>query len=251
MAPRYISQEVLDIRESDILDHASQIIQDKCISDLTMDKLVGQVNYSKGTVYNHFSSKEDVFVALCNRHMHTLIELMEAAKNIDTSPRYKMLSISFAYMLSVLLNPDSFFLMMSTTTDNFEKASSERTSEHAKLSDVLRGICGSIVQEAVDKNELTVATGYTIEDISISFYAMSFGSIGLFLKKNSLNCTQGCVFLEDKMVFHTNTVMDGFNWKKPDQNQEEFLELIKQTVYVKELKILQERGINLSNLEMM
>ena len=47
-------------REQLILDAARNIINQEGWEHLTMERVAAAVEYSKGTVYNHFSSKEDV-----------------------------------------------------------------------------------------------------------------------------------------------------------------------------------------------
>lgn len=243
MTPRYLSENDLKQREEDILNHAVELIQNRCVNTLTIDKLVNEVSYSKGTVYNHFSSKEDVLVALSNRYMGKLVRLFVIARNIDSCPRNKMLTISFAYMLSILLNPKSFYLMLSISTDNFEKSSLKRTEEHKKFNDQLFNISHSIVQEAVDSNDLTLADGQTIEDISLSQYAMAFGTIALFLKKETPNSPDKYKQLERKILFHLNIAMDGVGWKQPKQEQDELLKKLKESAYAMEIKELNTRGI--------
>ena len=116
MPPRYIDEAALQARETIILDQALVIIRAQGIVGLTMDKLVAKVSYSKGTVYNHFSSKEDVLAGLCNRNMRSVLTLFIRAAAIDACARDRMTAICFAYMLSVLLSPQHFALVMNAKT---------------------------------------------------------------------------------------------------------------------------------------
>ncbi|MEO1235180.1 MAG: helix-turn-helix domain-containing protein, partial [Planctomycetota bacterium] len=56
-------REIAD-RERLILDHARRMLLDGGVASLSMDRLAEAIEYSKGTVYQHFSSKEDVVAAL-------------------------------------------------------------------------------------------------------------------------------------------------------------------------------------------
>ncbi|TBR42817.1 TetR/AcrR family transcriptional regulator [Marinomonas agarivorans] len=247
MAPRYLSKETLESRENDILDQAQAIIHQEGFPMLTMDKLIGQVSYSKGTVYNHFTSKEDVFVALCNRDMKKKIAMFIKATSLDSCARFKMLSACMSYLISVLLSPNNFVLNACTNAESFDKASESRANEHVELNDTLRETCNSVIEEAVANNELTLPEGKSLDEISLTIYSMVFGSIGLFLKKETMACPQEGLILENILLSHVNIVMDGLQWKQTDADQQAFIKQLKQTVLADEVATLKRQGIDLDS----
>jgi len=245
MAPRYIDQATLDAREDEILDQALMIVEHQGLSALTVDKVVTSVSYSKGTVYNHFSSKEDIYTALCNRNMRDLADLFRRAAAIDTSERHKMAAIGFAYMLMVLLTPQSFTLMMNAKTEIFEKATPERGEEHERLDCVLFGICNQVIVNAIEKKELQLKEGVSESDATFSIYAICFGTIGLLLKKDrSCQSTMGGM-LEDRVIAHGNIVMDGLGWLPAPTPTGEFIDYLKTHIFAAEIALLHERGVDL------
>lgn len=58
-------QQAIADREVELILLAKGIVQKEGFANLTMDKLTAASSYSKGTIYNHFCSKEDVVLALC------------------------------------------------------------------------------------------------------------------------------------------------------------------------------------------
>ncbi len=52
-------------REELILDRAREMLAEKGYLGLKLDELAEAVEYSKGTLYQHFSSKEDMILAIC------------------------------------------------------------------------------------------------------------------------------------------------------------------------------------------
>ena len=246
MAPRYINEAILAAREDEILDQALVIIEQQGLTALTMDKVVASVNYSKGTVYNHFSSKEDLYTALCNRNMRQLAKLFRRAVDIDTSERHKMTAIGFAYMLMVLLTPQSFTLMMNAKTEIFEKATPERGEEHEALDNVLFTICNQVIQAAIAKKELTLKPGIDEQQATFSIYAMAFGTMGLLLKKdNACQSTMGGLMLEDRVLAHGNMIMDGLGWLAATTPESEFIDHLKQQVFAEEIATLHKCGVDL------
>lgn len=242
MAPRYIDNDELQARENEILDQAIELIAEQGIAFLTIDKLVGRVNYSKGTIYNHFSSKEDVLTALCNRSMQNVLALIIRAKQLDVSARRKMTAVIYSYMLSVLMFPQHFVLVMSAKTEMFAKASTERREEHEELDGQLFEMGNSIVSEAVENGELILKEGQNAEEVTFAFWANSFGTIALLFSGEGICSTQASFELEDRVLAHADLLMDGFAWQRSEQklSDDEFLNYLKSEVYVNELQQLSQ-----------
>ncbi len=58
-------QQAIADREVELVQLAKTIVEEQGFTNLTMDRLTALSAYSKGTIYNHFCSKEDVIIALC------------------------------------------------------------------------------------------------------------------------------------------------------------------------------------------
>ncbi len=245
MAPRYMDDAALAHREEEILDKALEIISKNSIVSLTMDKLVANVNYSKGTVYKHFSSKEDVLAGLCNRNMRSVMELFGRAAEIEGSAREKMTAIGFAYMVSVLLSPQHFTLVMNAKTELFDAASIKRQEEHEEIDGKLLNVICGIIASAVSNSELTLNSPEDIQKISFSLWSMAFGTIGLLLNGEKACSTTTGLMLEDRVIANGNIVMDGWNWSQSNRDQAEFIRLLKSDIFAAELDALEQQDIYL------
>lgn len=51
-------QQAIADREVELIQLAKSLVQEQGFANLTMDKLTSASSYSKGTIYNHFCSKE-------------------------------------------------------------------------------------------------------------------------------------------------------------------------------------------------
>lgn len=245
MSPRYIDASTLQEREEHILDNALEIISTQGIVALTMDKLVSHIGYSKGTLYNHFSSKEDVLAGLCNRNMTRVKDLFIRATNIEANARDKMIAISFAYLLSVLLSPQHFALVMNAKTELFEKASPARREEHDQLDEALFSLMHGIIQEAIAKQELILKDGVDPQQVSFSTWAMAFGTIALLLNGEKACSTMTGMMLEDRVIAHSNIVMDGLGWQVSERDQQQFLDWLRDDLFVEEVDALEQKGVRL------
>ena len=97
-------RELLE-REELILDVAQTMLHQHGYNHLTMDRIAETVEYSKGTIYNHFASKEDLVCSLCCRCITNLIEVFERAYHYPGSTRERYSAIGIGYSLYNQLHP--------------------------------------------------------------------------------------------------------------------------------------------------
>ncbi len=249
MSPRVIDHASLQARERELLAAALEIIRREGAAALTMDKVVARVPYSKGTVYNHFSGKEDLLTGLCNQSMQRLLRLFQRVLTFSGSSREKMLAICFAYMLFAQLYPDRFMLVITAKTPSVsEKASQKRQSEHLALDAELLGVAIRVINEAQSRGELTLPAGRRPEQVAFSLWAMTFGTIAL-LSENVERCSaRSALLMEQEVVNHSNLVLDGLGWQ-PASSTERTLETIsrcKLELFAEEVARLGERGKTLA-----
>jgi len=245
MSPKVIDEDALQAREQVLLDTALEMITEYGVAALTMDKLVSRVPYSKGTVYNHFSSKEDLLIGLCNNSMKGMLEMFQRLATFDGSSRERMLGIGFAYMLYTYLYPAKFMLVITAKTPSVsEKTSLARQDEHQNLDNKLLGVALEIIEDAVAKGELHLGTNRQPEQVAFSVWAMCFGTIAL-LSENVERCSaRSDLSLEREVVNHANLVLDGLNWL-PLSHQTDtgnLIERLKSGPFKPEIELLAEQG---------
>jgi len=76
--PTRKQREIAD-RHTRFLDIAGSLIEAEGYSTLSMDRIAELAEYSKGTVYQHFSCKEEILIQLCNQNSQNLKSLFTAA----------------------------------------------------------------------------------------------------------------------------------------------------------------------------
>lgn len=243
MSPRSIDETTLAAREAEILDAALGLMAEHGISGLTIDKIVSRVSYSKGTVYNHFSSKEDVFTGLCNRNMALVLDLFRRAISIEGSSREKMTAIGYTYFLTVLINPQQFNLKMNATMEIFDKASTARKEQHSALDQSIMGLCNQPAEMAVENGDLVLQEGVTTMDVSLSLYSTIFGTIALMLKQGACGTgtAGGVLDMKRRVMAHGNLVMDGLGWRRTtnSRSDDELIAHLNEHIFAKEIAMLE------------
>lgn len=89
MAPR-ISDEAREERRVTILQAALECFSTKGYYASTVDDIVKYAKLSKGSIYNYFSSKEDIFISILQHETKKSREVLEAKLNEIDSPLEKI-----------------------------------------------------------------------------------------------------------------------------------------------------------------
>ncbi|MCW8949674.1 MAG: TetR/AcrR family transcriptional regulator, partial [Sedimenticola sp.] len=206
-------QRELAKREALILDTAQNILHEQGYSSLTMDRIAEAIEYSKGTIYNHFTSREDLLTGVCNAGMSVLAELFSRALTFNGTTRERLLAVQYAYLLHALLQPTQFMLVISAKTASLsERTSERRQAEHYQLEGRLMGPMLKLVDEAITNRELVLPKQMTKQQIVFTNWAGSFGAIALLINSEG-KCSgrQGLAF-QSEIFNHANLLLDGMQW---------------------------------------
>ena len=95
-------------REKALLGIARKMLIEQGYAGLNMDRLAEATEYSKGTIYQHFSSKEDLITALAVESSEQRLALMAKARTFRGRPRERVLALGLADELFVRLHPHYF-----------------------------------------------------------------------------------------------------------------------------------------------
>ena len=245
MSPRILDYQTQQDRENILLDCAHAFIQRENIATLTIDKLVKELPFSKGTVYNHFSSKEDLLLGLCNRGMTILTGMFNRANAFNGIPRERGLAIHFAYMLYAKLYPTLFMLVLTAKTSNItDKASTARQDEHLQLEALLIAPIISIFKDSLAKGEINPPVSMTLEQLSFACWSLSFGTNALLLQNIEHCGTRSSLIVERELLNNVNILFDGFQFQPLTQEFDwtQTLFKLKQITFHPEITELEGKG---------
>lgn len=112
VTPRPLKERQRQEREQLILQVAEQVLLEKGYHETSMDEVAARVGVSKGTVYLHFPSKEDLVKAILVRSMDMFLQEMEKIIASDSTNRAKleamlhfMYTDLFSQQAQLLANP--------------------------------------------------------------------------------------------------------------------------------------------------
>lgn len=157
------SEEIEKVREN-ILNHALDIIGTEGYDNLTMRSLGERLGFAAKTVYNYYSSKEEIYLRVLTRGFETLnIQAGEAIKGVD-DPIERLRILSKVYLDFGINNANYYNIMFNWDVPKFtdyvgtilEPIAREERDEAFAFAKVAEQTVGEILQdEKVSEEEIT------------------------------------------------------------------------------------------------
>lgn len=205
-------QRQLEEREQAFLDRAWEMIQRDGLLNLQMARLAAECDYAVGTLYQHFSSKEDLLVALAARRTSERIELFERAANWQAPTRHRMFAIVIADVLFAQRSPDFFRLSQYVSTHAvWASASPERRTAALERSRPLGEAVHRVIEDAI--------AGGDVDSNGLAGYELCGGLWAMSVGMQTLVCADGvlesqCVPRPYQLLLHqAHALLNGLNWQ--------------------------------------
>lgn len=122
-------------REELILNVAFSLLQEKGFHGLNMQTIANRTDYSKGTIYQHFTCKEDVLTKLVTRCGERLISLIDIALENSEGLRHKIVMVSWAFFINAEQEPETAGLVSMVKSPEFQVKVSEAQQKSIKIID--------------------------------------------------------------------------------------------------------------------
>ena len=251
MSPKIFSPEEKDAREQEMLGCAKLIIRDEGLAGLTIDKLVKQLPYSKGTVYTHFSSKEDIMLAICTERMQQIGEIMARALTFNGNSREKALAVHVGSMLNSQAYPDDFMIGVSVKSAGCtSKASEFRRLKHQQIEMAFLAPIFAHFRSAAEAGESIVPAGMCIEQMAFSCWSADFGVQTLLMGDNDACSIRSQLNVETELLNSINLIHDGMCWQPlaKDFDWKASVERIKTEIFSAEVEIISQLQTSLNTL---
>ena len=170
------AREIHD-REEKILEVCRQILIDEGYPALSMDRIANEMGYSKGTIYLHFKSKEDVLSGVAVQTHRKRIEFFEKAATFKGRPRERLMAIRVAIDLFVSLFPTHFraeqIILLVGDPNHLE---GERLRQCYVHENRCFEIVNGIVEDGIACGDLTLPTGMDSNTLTFGMWSISFGA---------------------------------------------------------------------------
>ena len=205
-------REIID-REKLILKTARQIFRTHGYLGLNMNRIAEELEYAKGTIYQHFKNKEEIILAMAVGTLKKRTSMFEQAAQFKGKSRFRVAAIGCAAELFVKWYPDHFELEKVLSCGSIiEKTGSKLQEKKATAELKCVSIVGGVVRDGVAAGDIKLPPGVTADQLVFGLWSMSFGGYSVMSCADNLEM----MGIEDgfQMVRDSNNrLLDGYGWK--------------------------------------
>ncbi len=200
-------------RDALILDVAHRRIAADGFSALSMEAIATEIDYSKGTVYQHYRSKEDILVALAVMTARKRWELFERGAAFHGRPRERMSAVGEAYAFFVREYPSHFRVEQEIHAARVRRrAEVSRQLELRSCEDACKHLVTGIIRDAISQGDLVLPPGVAIMDMSFSVWSITFGAFFLMSGDAEIE-KRGVARPQESLRRACNALLDGWGWR--------------------------------------
>ena len=214
MGPSPRKQREIREREELILDVAVKMLIERGFNYLTMDRIADAIEYSKGTVYQHFSCKEDLLATFAVRNSERRSELFARALEFKGNTRERMTAIGVAFDVLMTLYPERSKAETLYHASHVREKASERSKAELKAADQrCDDLVGGLIREAVEVGDLPLGEEGALPALHLGLWGLSWGSYQIVETLEPAELSERG-FEDPVAALHMNQerLMDGFGW---------------------------------------
>lgn len=209
------------------LEIAHGILEQDGFHLLSMEGIAEAAEYSKGTVYQHFTCKEEILIQLCNKQMHELQGLFQRASEFDGNDRDRITAVCYSHLLWSRIGRNKTDIHQHLCMHGVrDKVNDSSLKQHDELNHSIIGLVNSIVNQAIEAGDLSKSKHMQAPDIVFGLWSLCSG--GQQLQASELPLTEFGISNPDMTMLRTIQLMlDGLNWQ-PLHTETHLKKLLKQ-----------------------
>lgn len=200
-------------RESLIINTARKLLLEVGYLDLNMDRIAEVTEYSKGTIYQHFSCKEEILVAMLVESAEKAGKFLLRGSNLKGKPRERMAAMALGYDLFVGLNPDHFKAQLLVQNESImRKASPVLQKKLEGCNQCNMHLVSGVLRDAVTEGHVQLKEGVTPEEVTFGLWTGALGAYVLMTSEVNLNAL-GVTDPRKAVWDNMHALLDGFGWR--------------------------------------
>lgn len=218
-------QREIEERDLKILEVARGILIRTGYLGLRMDQIAAEMEYSKGTIYQHYPNKEEIILALANQALSKRSDLFELAVTLRRRSRERLVAVAAAAEVFVERFPHFFQVEQIIRLNSvWEKTSEKRRSVMRSCETRCMSMISGVVRDAVACGDLTLPEGCCPEDMVFGLWSMNSGAFTIVSSSESLQ-DLGIADAMNALRRNQNLMVDGYGWR-PLSTETDFDEVL-------------------------
>ncbi|MEV5339372.1 helix-turn-helix domain-containing protein [Streptomyces sp. NPDC052676] len=205
------AQEVAE-RDQALVRLALDMISRDGFHNLTLGKLAQEAGYSKGTVYGHFTCREDLLIELSAESARRQLRYFQAIADLPWTGVRALYGMAFAYMRHAVVAPVLFECSITARTDAVCRlASEDRLTRRDLVESQMEQVVGFVVQRTVSEGAYAnpdVSTGVAVD--ALRAYILGYAAMHLLSRRFLWADAEQ---LDDRLAVMTS-MMSGLGWPR-------------------------------------
>lgn len=203
----------IQAREAHFLSVAREILLKEGYPGVSISRVAEATRFSKGTVYQRFGSKEELVTALGMQCRREFVEVIRAGSTFVGRPRERMVALGEALMYYMRYHADDQRILKIIDSETILQTAPKKQQDQMRAYDIeVFMILLGVIQEAVDKGDLTLPDDKAARGLCFTFWAMVDGCF---------SATMGGAPLEEvglgepmaAVMRSAHYLMDGYGWR--------------------------------------
>lgn len=155
---------------------ARRLFMERGYLGMNMDQIAEASEYSKGTVYGHFASKEDLVAAICTDNIRTRGDYFQRATSFSGRPRERLMAVGISDQIFVRKHPDHFATEHVLNIGSvYDRISEQRQNAFFSAKSAAISPIQAVIEEAVSRGDLIMPEG---QDSCQTMYGLWTQSVG-------------------------------------------------------------------------
>lgn len=141
-------------RRDEIMNSAVKLFAKKGFNSTTLEEIAEAAEFGKGTLYNYFSSKEEIYFTIFNREIEAFLSIIDDADKLTTSLREFLEHYITCVFKRCIENPDAFILMVQEIINRDLRGYIKIKDEFMKFKQIGQEVLLRRFKEAISSGEI-------------------------------------------------------------------------------------------------
>lgn len=206
-------QREIQDRDDLILKVSRELFIERGYHNVTMDMIAQEVEYSKGTIYQHYNNKEQIISKLCLRFSQLLLDLFSYVNNSDCPQYLKMhMLLETELVIHKQAKSDHALVNLVKAEAFMTKLDEDSVYEMNCHVEMILGQVLNIVSQAIEEGELTLAPAASTMSIALGCWALIEGTFDIADKHANEEASLKAAQLDNVLRSNCLIFLKGSGW---------------------------------------
>jgi uroporphyrinogen-III synthase/AcrR family transcriptional regulator len=162
------------LKRERIIDSAAELFSKKNYHEVMMEDVAKNISMAKGTVYNYFNSKEDLYFSIMHNRLEKLSSILKEKINFETSTIGSLRAFVITFYSFMVTNPNFFLILRKDTLNGDQQFCNKLINLENEIRNVFRDIIFKGVTEGLFRE---IKDDFAVDLILGSIYGIVYRAV--------------------------------------------------------------------------